>query len=390
MKKGLLFLLALCCLAVLVLAAETSFSDVPENHWARGPVEQAAAEGVVTGYADGSFRPDNQVTAAQFCAFLSRSVLADALAAEPEELPWQTRSLNACAPALAGTSVERSYQSSGGAWGDFVNRPLARYDMVQMLYNLLKEDQREYDREDRDAAEKALDDWGNIPHGYRDAVIACYRLNLMRGQTDGRFNGNASVTRAQSCVVLARLRDLLRDVPAELAEAAGLPVFGMRDGETAQRMMQRINPATPLHPEGSCLSNGKEVTEENLQELLEIVQAACPDGTVWSKDPRFDYNSPKMGPSESCLSFGFAVSDFLFGEDAKVKQNWSWRGLQPGDLIHVKSNGIERIVFLTKVDSESKDYTAFELRAEGKLRWGVQGNLKEFIDDELTQVYKRY
>ncbi len=381
--------MALCCLTLTTLAAESIFSDVSSDHWAFAPIEKAAAEGVVTGYADGSFHPDSQVTAAQFCAFLSRSVLADALAEEPEELSRQTRALNACLPALAGTSLETAYQANGEAWGDFVNRPLARYDMAQMLYCLL-DGRAAVDTEAQETAKNALDDWGGIPIRYREAVVACYTVNLMRGQTDGRFNGNATVTRAQACVVLARLQDLLRDIPAELAEAAGAPVFGLQGGETVQKMMSRINADTLLHKDGSCLSNGKEITEENLQELLAVVKAVCPDGMVWSRDPRYDYRSPKLGSGSGCLAFGMAVSDYLFGEDAEVKQYWTWRTLKAGDLIHIKSGDSERIVILTSVDPESKDYTACEFRAQGKLRWTRWGNLSEFIDDKLTTVYSWY
>lgn len=389
MKKGFLLLLAFCCLTLPAFAAGPRFSDVPDSHWANEPIEAAAEAGVVTGYGDGCFHPDDPVTAVQFCAFLSRSVLSGAAGGEAEDLSWQTRALNICAPALAGTSLETAYQANGETWGDFINRPLARFDMAQMLYNLLDVPEAP-DAETKAAAQKALDDWGNLPFSYRDAIAVCYDRNLLRGQTDGRFNGNASVTRAQACVVLARLQDLLRDVPAELAEAAGVPVFRLEEGDTVQKMMDRINTRTPLHRDGGCLSNGKEITDENLQELLEVVKAGCPDGTVWTRDPRYHYNSPKLGSGEDCLAFGMAVSDFLFGEDAKLNQYWNWRNLKTGDLIHIKTSGAERVVILTSVDPETYHYTACEFRTSEKVRWTAWGNLNEFIDDRLTTVYKRY
>lgn len=38
------------------------FSDVPYTHWAAGYIKTAVAQGWLTGYLDGSYKPDNTVT----------------------------------------------------------------------------------------------------------------------------------------------------------------------------------------------------------------------------------------------------------------------------------------------------------------------------------------
>ncbi len=55
-----------------------SFSDVPSSHWASSFVEKASEMGLITGYDDGTFRPSNHVTRAQFVTMLWR------LAGKPE------------------------------------------------------------------------------------------------------------------------------------------------------------------------------------------------------------------------------------------------------------------------------------------------------------------
>ncbi|HET9493376.1 MAG TPA: S-layer homology domain-containing protein [Chloroflexia bacterium] len=45
--------------------ANPSFADVPASHWAYSYVETAAAHGVLAGYTDGTFRPEAGVTRAQ-------------------------------------------------------------------------------------------------------------------------------------------------------------------------------------------------------------------------------------------------------------------------------------------------------------------------------------
>ena len=82
MKKIFLPLLALLCLVLPARAA--GFYDLPADHWAQEEIRRAVDAGVVNGYGDGSFQPGRDVTAAQFCAMLSRSFLAEEYAAAKE------------------------------------------------------------------------------------------------------------------------------------------------------------------------------------------------------------------------------------------------------------------------------------------------------------------
>ena len=49
--------------------AATTFSDI-EGHWAKTVVEEMAAKGVLNGFEDGTFRPDESVTREQFAKIL--------------------------------------------------------------------------------------------------------------------------------------------------------------------------------------------------------------------------------------------------------------------------------------------------------------------------------
>ena len=49
-----------------------SFSDVNKNNWYYAAVTELAADGLLTGYPDGSFKPDNPIGRAEYIAILSR------------------------------------------------------------------------------------------------------------------------------------------------------------------------------------------------------------------------------------------------------------------------------------------------------------------------------
>lgn len=46
------------------------FSDLPQNHWAYNAVKFMVERGIITGYPDGTFRPDNPVTRAEFARIM--------------------------------------------------------------------------------------------------------------------------------------------------------------------------------------------------------------------------------------------------------------------------------------------------------------------------------
>ena len=168
-----------------------------------------------------------------------------------------------------------------------------------------------------------------------------------------------------------------------------MPAFGLQGEETVQEMMDRVNRATPRCEEGR-LPNGKLRSEENILELLKLAEEGCPGGTVWSATTRYDYQAPSFGPVQGCLSFGLAVSDFVFGEEAPVTQHRNFRSLAVGDVIHIRGGEAERVLILTAVDREEDAYAACSLEKNGKVEWDEWGPLSGLVDAAgFTTVYSR-
>ncbi len=73
--------------AALYAAGDTIFWDIPEGHWATGFINVAVNMGIINGYPDGSFAPENQVTFAEaikmIVAALGYTPRADALGGYP-------------------------------------------------------------------------------------------------------------------------------------------------------------------------------------------------------------------------------------------------------------------------------------------------------------------
>lgn len=48
------------------------FKDVPEKHWAYKAIEELAEKGIINGYEDGTFRPEEPITRAEVATIISR------------------------------------------------------------------------------------------------------------------------------------------------------------------------------------------------------------------------------------------------------------------------------------------------------------------------------
>lgn len=59
--------------ATPVSAKDASFSDVNFSHWARPFVEELASKNIIKGFPDGSFKPNEPVTRAQFAAIVRQA-----------------------------------------------------------------------------------------------------------------------------------------------------------------------------------------------------------------------------------------------------------------------------------------------------------------------------
>lgn len=185
-------------MAAITPTVSGNFQDVPDNHWAAASISRAIAEGVTTGYADGTFRPSSTITYAQFCTFLSRAFYP----VNPENAnPWYQPYTQILLEKgiFDGTALEHGLTGT-------IEKVISRYDMAQMLYNIMKE-------KNRLPAESALitarSGLGKVFANYKEAAAACYAAGLMQGVSGGSFGGEQAVSRAQACVVICRLKDHL-------------------------------------------------------------------------------------------------------------------------------------------------------------------------------------
>ena len=105
-------------------AATSPYPDVPRGHWASGYVEAGVSAGLISGYTDGTFRPDHNITLAEGATIVLQLLgygPSDFSGAYPTGQLSMYRSLR----------LDRGVSASGS--GDL----LTRQDAMYLFYNLM-------------------------------------------------------------------------------------------------------------------------------------------------------------------------------------------------------------------------------------------------------------
>lgn len=396
MKKRILTLLLTLVLLVGTVvpasAAGTGFSDVPAGYWAGEAIQSVAGKGIVSGYQDGTFRPGQKVTNAQFAVLLARAFYPKEARAYEDQgyggsAPWYWPSMAALRDRdiLKGTAMGRDAGwPELGCDGDYVTR----YDMAQLAYNIMLDHEQRGSEVEREIVHMRVRDWEQIPEGYRDAVAACYVLEVLRGHADGDFDGDALMTRAQSCVVIYRL-----------GKALGVAIG---TGEYASS-----------GPVGATLLSGLPVTEENVKDLLQRVADEWKGDTrgfayaagnssaevwavIWSYD---DANGKKLSMTSGSGGYAAMLSDRVFGRHGfPARKLDDITRMRAGDIVITLDNG--KIVRASTYSGTKGDMMTLEGRLETGYGMfylkdgGTAGNMVITPGDEFPgrtyEVWTRY
>ena len=72
--------------ASTTFAAANPFADVPADHWAYDAVSQLAADGVIEGYGDGTYRGDKNITRYEMAQMIARAMAKSDVSAKNKAL----------------------------------------------------------------------------------------------------------------------------------------------------------------------------------------------------------------------------------------------------------------------------------------------------------------
>ena len=384
---SLLMALTICTtlFSVAASAAAKDFTDVPGSHWAHAQIAAAVEDGITSGYADGTFKPAASVTNAHFSAFIARAFFPSGIKAYEQRNPngeWWNSSVYTLEAnnIYAGTKMGDAAREDG-SYAAVLNQPINRYDMAQVMYNVLKLNVNTMP----EGSKTGIGDWSSIPAGYQDAVSVCYALGVLNGQADGTFGGSNSMNRAQGCVVIARLKDYIANGKVTTPSTSSTPVE-----EKPGQVVQEPEPTKPV-TSAKTLANGKEVTEENVLEILEELKEEYPEGSSWGANDR--YTSAVLGSGRECAGYAFMISDKIFGA-LPQRTHKNYFDIKPGDIIEQKNSSGQTyhwsVVSTSPVDSDGYFRTTGGNVSGGLVTWDGFGTSEAMEDEGYSVIHTRY
>lgn len=220
--KKLLILCMIVCLAAGGMAqgvkAGMPASTDHAGHWAKETIDRWLGEGWLRGFPDGSVRPDQPISRAEYIALLNRvfgfTESSDVSFRDVEATDWY-------APDV-GRAVAAGYITG---YSDHMFRPhreIARQEAAVTLQRILGLDA------DPAAASSFIDqetfaDWS------RDAIGALAAREIIGGYPDGRFGPEHTLTRAQAVVMLDKSKAIWKAAQPLILDEPG-ETFGPDNG----------------------------------------------------------------------------------------------------------------------------------------------------------------
>ena len=179
-----------------------SFRDVTRGHWAFASVERAAELGLVTGYSDGTFRPDTPVTRAQFVLMLWRMcgkpAAAKAASFADASADWYQDALS--------WAVEKGYVNGLSDTRFGPDAPITRQQAMAILFRL-NGGQSGTELTLTGIYEQTFADSTTIASWAKDATWWAVYHELVSGVGGSRIAPEANASRAQIAAILLRYAD---------------------------------------------------------------------------------------------------------------------------------------------------------------------------------------
>jgi len=199
-KKALALLLSIVLIFSISLpSSAAAYSDLPEGYWAKVYIEDLVSKGYMSGYENGTIRPENNMTICESLALLSRFYALTELQSSfiqsdykdfissnvPSSLSWAYDELSVCLAAGIVTLNELQEISLTSA-----------IEKERLSVFLVRAMKMEESASSLNNSALTFNDSDKITASYKPHVALLSSLGVINGDTDNNFNPHSSVTRA--------------------------------------------------------------------------------------------------------------------------------------------------------------------------------------------------
>lgn len=206
------------------VSGNLNFSDI-NGHWAESYIKRFVSEGYLSGYPDGTFRPNAPVTYAEFCSIAARfnfkpvrwqggfvfQMLFD-YSSSINDTQWYYNAVMKVSEAGLFGNYSKITLDKGTEWNGQtayylpkLTEPAQRQHIAMFAANMLKYDKRDLEINLNYIDENKINPYSNgVTY---DAVKRLVSQNVISGYPDGSFRPEGTITRAELVVMLTKILD---------------------------------------------------------------------------------------------------------------------------------------------------------------------------------------
>lgn len=185
--------LALISVGSTTINANSNLSDI-KGHWAEYTIKDFVSKKYVGGYADGTFRPNNSITRAEFVAILNNYFglsKSSGIVFSDTKNHWAKDSIDIAVTNGVCNGVTNTEFKP--------NSPITREQVAVMLSNYKKLTDTNHEEIYK------FKDKNQISSYAKDSVEGVVERNYMGGYSDSTFKPKNSITRAEAVSTLSRV-----------------------------------------------------------------------------------------------------------------------------------------------------------------------------------------
>lgn len=188
----------------------TQFKDI-KGHWAQAAMVKAYGKKLISGYRDGTFRPNGRITRGEYAAILARATRIESVEGQ-EAAPFPDLQGHWSEPAVRQLVGQGFIHAGDYAGGFKPNRELTRYEMMKWIANGLIQSDRSFQDAFNDTKNTLLPT-PEVNRGMiRDEQIPYLALvrgtGIVSGFQDGTLKPADTTTRAEIASILLRYMDV--------------------------------------------------------------------------------------------------------------------------------------------------------------------------------------
>ncbi|MFZ5968860.1 MAG: S-layer homology domain-containing protein [Bacillota bacterium] len=236
--------------AAVQAEAASSATDI-QGHWAEKQIADWIEKDLAGGYSDGSFKPNSNITRAEFITLVNNAFKLNETASinfsDVKTSDWFYEGI--------AKAVKAGYISGYEDGTIRPNNPISRQEVAAIIFKLLKLDAPT----NFDVLNK-FSDAISIPQWSKTAVAALVENGIMGGYPDGTFQSGKAITRAES---VATLDGVLSRSPATTEEVV--------------EEEQPVDQTTTTNVGGSGSSNGSDKKKKNNAAIYSIAGTYGPE-----------------------------------------------------------------------------------------------------------------